>query len=554
MTFRPCAIVPSHNHWTAAGQVVAGLRAAGLPVFVIDDGSPEPARAVLGALHDPEHGVTVFRLDVNQGKGGAVKQGFRLAAGQGFSHAVQVDADGQHDMAALPRLLEAAGQHPEALISGQPLFDGSIPTGRKIGRWITHVWVWVETLSLALPDSMCGFRVYPLAATTGLLTTERVGQRMDFDTEIMVRLFWRGTPVVMIPVRVTYPPGNTSNFAMMRDNWRITCMHTRLVLTMLVRFPSILGRRRPSLAPSRHWASMSERGLYWGLRFCAEAYRRLGRRGCLAIMAPIVLYFFATGRDQRRASAAFLARAFAAGGAPRRPSLLDGFRHFHSFSARALDTFITWVSGRPPGGMIRADGGILDVATADPRGALFIVSHLGNAELIRAQLDPEVRDRLTVLVHTRHAEHYNRVLCEFRPEAAVNTLQVTEVGPETAIMLKEQVDRGRWVVIAGDRTPVGGGQRVSRVPFLGSEASFSQGPYILAALLDCPVYLLFCLRDGKDHRLYAEKFADRIVLPRRDREGALQDWAERYARRLEHHALKAPLQWYNFFDFWAAPC
>ena len=296
---------------------------------------------------------------------------------------------------------------------------------------------------------------------------------------------------------------------------------------------------------------MSERGLYWGLRFCAEAYRRLGRRGCLAIMAPIVLYFFATGSDQRRASAAFLTRAFAARGDARPPSLLDGFRHFYAFSARALDTFIAWVGGHPPGSMVRADGGILDLASADSRGALFIVSHLGNAELSRALLDPQTRNRLTVLVHTRHAQHYNRVLREFRPEAAVNTLQVTDIGPETAIALKERVDRGEWVVIAGDRTPVGGGQRVSRVPFLGTEAAFSHGPYILAALLDCPVYLLFCLRENGGHRLYAERFAERIDLPRRDRQAVLAGWAARFAGRLEYYCLKAPLQWFNFFDFWA---
>ena len=549
--FRPCAVVPSHNHLTAVGEVVGRLRAAGLPVFVVDDGSAEPARTVLAALHDPECGVTVTRLEVNQGKGAAVMEGFRMADAAGFTHAVQVDADGQHDLDALPLLLETAAQHPDALVSGKPIYDRSIPTGRKIGRWITHVWVWIETLSLAIPDSMCGFRTYPLAATIALLAGESVGRRMDFDTDIMVRLFWRGTPVIMVPVRVTYPPGNTSNFHMLRDNWRITCMHTRLVLTMLVRLPRILRHRPRAAVAPRHWAGMSERGLYWGLCFCAWAYRLLGRRGCMTVMAPIVLYFFLTGREQRRASLNFLARVSRASGGGRRPGLLDGYRHFMAFAARALDTFIAWVGGMPPGTLVRADDGVLDAAAADSRGALFIVSHLGNAELSRALLDPETRSRLTVLVHTRHAEHYNRVLREFRPEAAVNTLQVTDIGPETAIALQERVERGEWVVIAGDRTPVGGGQRVSRVPFLGTDADFSQGPYILAALLGCPVYLLFCPREGGVYRLYAERFADRIDLPRNNREAVLDGWSANYAGRLEHYALKAPLQWFNFFDFWA---
>ncbi|MEI6986064.1 MAG: glycosyltransferase [Rhodospirillaceae bacterium] len=555
MSFRPCAIVPSHNHWSVAGAVVARLRAACLPVFVVDDGSAEPARSVIAALHDPDRGVTVLRLDVNRGKGAAVMVGFGLAAGVGFTHAIQVDADGQHDLEALPQLMATAARHPEALVSGQPVYDDSIPKGRMIGRWITHVWVWVETLSLAISDSMCGFRVYPLAAVMALLAEERVGQRMDFDTEIMVRLFWRGTPVAMVPVRVTYPLGNTSNFDILRDNWRITCMHTRLVLTMALRLPRILRHRPPPLAPARHWSALTERGLYQGLRYCAGAYRLLGRRGCLMVMAPVVLYFFLTGAEQRRASTVFRQRVANFSETERQLGLFDGYRHFLNFAACALDTFIAWVGGMPSKSLIRADNKVLDIAAADRRGALFIVCHLGNAELCRALLDPETRGRLTLLVHTRHAEHYNRVLREFRPEAAFNTFQVTEIGPETAIALKERVERGEWVVIAGDRTPVGfGRQRVSRVPFLGAEAGLSQGPYILAALLECPVYLLFCLREDGTYRLYAEKFADRIELPRHDRTGVLNSLAGAYAARLEHYCLKAPLQWFNFFDFWTEPC
>ncbi len=238
-----CAIVPSHDHWTVAGLLVSRLRALGLPVIIVDDGSAEPARTALAGLHAPDDGVTVHRLVVNQGKGVAVVEAFRLAWTAGFTHAVQVDADGQHDLDALPALLAMAKRHPEALVTGLPRYDGSIPPGRKIGRWITHVWVWIETLSFQIADSMCGYRVYPLAAVRDLLERQSVGRRMDFDTDIMVRLFWRGTPVCGLPVRVSYPSGNLSNFDMLRDNWRISKMHTRLVLSMLLHLPAILVHR-----------------------------------------------------------------------------------------------------------------------------------------------------------------------------------------------------------------------------------------------------------------------------------------------------------------------
>jgi hypothetical protein len=243
-----CAIVPSYNHWRAIGGIAAALHQAGLPVFVIDDGSSEPARSVIAGLHDPARGIAVARLEPNRGKGGAVQEGIRLALANGFTHSVQVDADGQHDLAALPDLLALSQRHPTALVSGKPMYDSSVPFGRKAGRWLTRVWVWIETLSLRISDSMCGFRVYPLPAVAAVLARDRLGQRMDFDTEIIVRLFWGGTPVVMLPVRVVYPPDNTSNFDLLRDNWRITTMHTRLVVTLLLRLVPILLNRPPHLA------------------------------------------------------------------------------------------------------------------------------------------------------------------------------------------------------------------------------------------------------------------------------------------------------------------
>ena len=542
-----CAIIPSHNHDRVIGGILDRLCAAGIPVFVIDDGSAEPARSRLAALHDEPRGVMVHRLAANRGKGAAMVEGFRMATAAGFSHAVQVDADGQHDLDELPALLELAAQHPTALISGQPVYDSSVPLGRKIGRWITHVWVWIETLSLRIRDSMCGFRVYPMAAVQTVLAHDHVGQRMDFDTEIMVRMFWRGTPVHMWPVKVIYPPGNTSNFDLLADNWRISKMHARLVCGMMLRLPSIVARRRNSPeGPGSHWASLGERGAYWGLRFCAAAYRIVGPRLCRIVMAPIVLYFLLTGTEQRRASRDFLARALG-----RQPTFLEIYRHFASFAGRAVDTLGAWIGAVRPESVIVETPETLARAANDRRGALFVVAHIGNVDLSRATLDPGTRARITVLVHTRNAANYNRMLREFRPEAAANMIQVTDIGPETAIQLKDRVERGEWVVIAGDRTPVLSQGRVSRVPFFGTPAAFSNGPWILGALLDCPIYLLSCLRDGTRHRLSLELFVDRIALPRQDRTAALAGYAARYATRLEQVARRDPFQWFNFFDFWA---
>jgi predicted LPLAT superfamily acyltransferase len=389
---------------------------------------------------------------------------------------------------------------------------------------------------------MCGFRVYPLEATATVLRGVRPGRRMDFDPEVVVRLVWAGTPVVAVPVRVIYPVGNTSNFDPWRDNLRISWMHARLVALMLPRIPAVLARR----AAARHWAEMRERGGMWGLRITAAVYRLLGRRGCLAMLIPVVAFFFATGRRQRSASYEFLSAALG-----RAPTLAEQFRHFLCFAARTLDVFIGWAGGIPAGAIQPENAADLEAMREDQRGALIIASHHGNAELSRAVLDNATRARLTVLVHTRHAVKFNEMLRSVCPEAAVNLLEVTKIGPETAVALQERVARGEWVVIAGDRTAFGLHGRFSRVPFLGRPAPFPQGPWILAALLGCPVRLLFCPRTDSGWTLSIERFADRVILPRGEREAALAGYAARYAERLEAHARQTPLQWYNFFDFWA---
>lgn len=547
-TFRPCAIVPSHNHARAVPAIVATLVAQGLPIFVIDDGSDAATRAALAALANPGKGVQVARLDPNQGKGGAVGHGFQLAMAAGYTHALQIDADGQHDIAEAPRLLQLARDHPASLVTGIPVYDRSVPLGRAVGRYATHIWVWIETLSLQIRDSMCGFRVYPLGAVADLYAAgETIGRRMDFDTEIMVRLFWRGVPVIEHPVAVTYPKGNISNFDLWRDNLRITAMHTRLFFGMLRRVPAILRNRR---GRPLHWAWLTERGAYWGLRVWTAIYRLLGRRACLALMAPVVGYFYLTGSAQRQASRDFLSRAYTMRPDPRwQPTFRNGLKHFMSFAGRALDTFIGWTGDMPPDLIRPGKVADLEIAERDPRGALFIIAHVGNVDLARALLDAETRQRLLVLVHTRHAENYNRLLREYRPEAAVNVRQVTDLGPEAAVDLKERVERGSWVVMAGDRVPVKS-ERVVQLPFLGSEAPFSQGPYILASLLECPVYTLFCVRRGDHFVLDVEKLADHVLLPRGAREAAVRHYAGIFTARLERYALQDPLQWYNFFDFW----
>lgn len=248
---RPVAVVPVYDHEHAIGAVVEGLLAAGLPCLLVDDGSRASCAAVLDALAARGRGVSLLRRATNGGKGAAVADGLRAALAAGYTHALQVDADGQHALGDVPRLLAAAAEDPAAVICGQPVFDASMPRSRFYLRYLTHVFVWLNTLSLEIRDSMCGFRVYPLAATVAMLDADHPGQRMDFDVEVLVRLYWRAVPMRWVPTRVQYPSDGVSHFRMLLDNALITRLHARLFLGMLLRLPVLIARRlvRPRPMP-----------------------------------------------------------------------------------------------------------------------------------------------------------------------------------------------------------------------------------------------------------------------------------------------------------------
>jgi predicted LPLAT superfamily acyltransferase len=171
-------------------------------------------------------------------------------------------------------------------------------------------------------------------------------------------------------------------------------------------------------------------------------------------------------------------------------------------------------------------------------------------EVSRALARRNADVKLTVLVHTRHAQRFNRLLAVLNHESQADVIQVADITAATAVELSERVARGEFVVIAADRVPVSAAPRVVTVPFLGDEAPFPVGPYVLAGLLNCRVYLLFCLRAGDGYHLFIEPFAETVRLPRVGRDAALRPIVARFAARLEHYCRMAPLQWCNFYPFW----
>lgn len=301
---------------------------------------------------------------------------------------------------------------------------------------------------------------------------------------------------------------------------------------------------------TQHWSRIGEAGAVVGMKFLLLVYRLFGRAGFRVCLFPVMVYFYLFRRTARRASRQYLQRI--------RPFLpteahsgLTPLRHFLMFGEILLDKLLVWM------GHIRRE----DVVFATPqtvaeievnrRGGILVVSHLGNFEICHA-LAQQVRNlQLTVLVYTRHAQKFNSLLQGLPAAARIEIMQVNDLSPATVMLFAQRVRDGGYVVIAGDRTPVSGNARVSDVEFLGAPAAFPQGAFILAGLLRCPVYFLFCLKQQAQYHVYIEKFSDQFDFGGRRLRARVLDLAvQGFAVRLQHYCLQAPLQWFNFFPFW----
>jgi len=233
-------VIPAFNEGSRIGAVLQRLRASvpDVDVVVVDDGSHDDTAARARAA-----GVHVISHPFNLGYGAALQTGYKYACAAGHAYVAQLDADGQHDPAEVPALLAAAERNPDALVLGEPRFDETAPRSRLYGRRLSQLIVWGYTASFAVHDPLCGFRCFPLAATLRVLERHRVGERMDFDPEIVVRLAWEGVPIVNVPVRVRYFAHGRSHFRLVRDNALITATYGRLLLACIGRALR-RGRRR----------------------------------------------------------------------------------------------------------------------------------------------------------------------------------------------------------------------------------------------------------------------------------------------------------------------
>lgn len=553
-TFNPCCIVPVYNNDSTVSDLVKGVLAQNIPCLVVNDGSNDRTRSTVETIKSNFSKLLIINHDRNYGKGAAITTGIREAFKHGFTHAVTIDADGQHDYRDLPKFISAAQANPKALICGQPIFDRSIPSlrlyGRRISIWLSRL----ETLSTNIADILCGYRVYPLESSLALIEKNYLGNRMAFESAIAIRLYWSGVPIRNVATKVSYPKNGISHFAMWHDNFRLILLHLRLIALLPLYIPTLLSLKFQH-TDTTHWFSTPESGNSFAIWLGATILKKVGRDAFSILFYPIITYFFLTASKYRAGSRIYLTQLFSTErGRQSLNRVPDGcmvYAHFVQFGQMIIDRVLTW------GNFISLDSlewkGIEELMPLVERqqGGIFISAHFGSLEVVRTLTEKIPGLKVNALMQRNFAAKLGAI----RDSAGAGNrlVDVQDFSPATVLKLREFVDRGEFVALLGDRVAVSTPDRSRPARFLGKDAYFPEGPWIMAALLECPVFLVFCVRlANNNYRVYFEKFTNQVTLPRGNRGEALQAYIKQYARRLEEHCFNAPLQWFNLHDFWHA--
>ena len=301
-----------------------------------------------------------------------------------------------------------------------------------------------------------------------------------------------------------------------------------------------------------HWAQIEERGIVWGMRFLLRVYLLFGRRFLQLFLYPVVSYYWLVNSPGRSASLRYF-QQLAQFDSQIKPSLWLTYRHFIIFANAIIDKLAAW-SGSLTLDDVDYSGRTALMEYLDRgHGVLVLGSHLGNLEVCRVIAKLRQNVRINVLVHTLHTEKFNALLNEYADSSTLSLIQVTQINASTAMRLQDKIAAGELVIIAADRVPVSANGRIHRVDFLGRQASFPQGPFILASLLKCPVFTLFCLKHQNRPKIYFEHFSDSLAASKNQRQALIEKSIERFAQILQRYCLQAPMQWFNFYDFWKTP-
>lgn len=563
-------LVPFYNHPQNIKALIAALKAYELPVIVVDDGSDEASKQILAELERTERILLLTRTQ-NGGKGIAMKDGFKFALERGFSHILQIDADFQHDAALIGEFLRESEAHPQSIVCANPIYGDDAPKSRVHGRKITNFWVAINTLSLGIKDAMCGFRVYPLEQLKKAAAKSKTN-RMEFDIEILVNAARQGVDMRWIDTYVRYEKGGVSHFKMLRDNALISLMHAKCFFSlpkfMLGKIWRACGlnlsksanfkdgandaqnlKKSQENAEQNLWWKKQERGGAFFLRLSLFLAQILPEFALKLIVKIVVWFYYIFSKNERKNIAEFRRNLSEFAGS----QTLKGtsvFSHFEAFGGAICDKFRVWKGKIKDSELEIIDlGRIKSELIGAKKGQILLTAHLGNVEICKALGARVDGFRMVILVYDKNSREFNELLKHIsQNDGSVRMMQVNELDVAAMLELKNIVESGEHIGIMGDRTPLGG-DKAARVKFLGKEASFNYGPYLIAGILGVKISSLWCQKIGGKFRIELVPLASAVKLGR-DKAASAREYLQIYVRELENRCKQTPTQWFNFFDFW----
>ena len=563
-------LVPFYNHPQNIKALIAALKTYELPVIVVDDGSDEASKLILAELERTE-GILLLTRAQNGGKGIAMKDGFKFALERGFSHVLQIDADFQHDAALIGEFLRQSRAHPQSIVCANPIYGEDAPKSRVYGRKITNFWGAINTLSLGVKDAMCGFRVYPLKQLKKAAAKSKTN-RMEFDIEILVNAVRQGISVRWIDTYVRYEKGGVSHFKMLRDNALISLMHAKYFFSlpkfMLDKIWRTCGLNLSKSANFKNGANdaqnlkkpqeNSEQNLWWKKQERGGAFflrlslflAQIFPEFALKLIVKIVVWFYYIFSKNERENIAEFRRNLSDFAGSQTLKGTSVFSNFEAFGVAICDKFRVW-----KGKIKDSELEIIDLERIKSeligakKGQILLTAHLGNVEICKALGARVDGFRMVILAYDKNSREFNEVLKRIsQNDGSVRMMLVNELDVAAMLELKNIVESGEHIGIMGDRTPIGG-DKAARVKFLGKEANFNYGPYLIAGILGVKISSLWCQKIEGKFRIELVPLASTVKLGR-DKAAAVREYLQIYVRELENRCKQTPVQWFNFFDFW----
>ena len=543
-----CALVPVFNNAGTVGSVVERCLAHVADVIVVDDGSTDGSTRDLRG----RNGVHIVRLDENQGKGEAIRRGLAKADVLGFTHAIALDADGQHDPDHIPEFVAAIEREPGAIIIGvRRMEEAGAPGSSRFGRSFSNFWYRVQTWE-RVDDAQCGYRAYPVRRTLALETRSK---RYTIEHEVIVLAAWSGMPVSSsVPISVTYSKDIVSHFNKFMDNVKFSALNASLTLARYSGAHRFLCRELPPppVAPAQktptwvHGKSLGTRPGYWWFGMLARA---AGVDAAYRFLDVVVSYYSVLApREYREASSNYLRRMFPDAS----PSELRRHRwhHFRQFGENVLDHALVPQLGLEQFKIGGEGLDYIEAAASRGRGLILLGAHFGPWQFGAVGLG---RKRITVRIAAviQEARAMDSYLSQLRARSShpmPEILLLDGESPFASMTIADALEKGDVVALHADRHLLG---RSIALPFLGTPARFPLGPFVLSELTGAPLAIWFAVK--KDRRSVQIQVHEPFNIrpgSRKDRNERLHEALGRYVSLLEDVVRQHPYQWYNFYDFW----